>query len=70
MSSLEKVYGINNDIKSFAVANQFVENTNKACYKLGKFLKPFCIYGDDKPVLYDDNPHHNNITYTILLYKA
>lgn len=34
-------------IKSFAVANDFVEITNKACYRLGQNLMPFCIYADD-----------------------
>lgn len=40
-------YGLGYGIKSFAVANDFVVNTNKACYALGKQLQPFCIYGGE-----------------------
>ena len=53
MSSLEEIYSLNCDIKSFAVANAFVENTNKACYQLGKAMKPFCIYAEDKQKAYN-----------------
>ena len=45
MSSLDEIYSLNFDIKSFAVSNKFVNDTNKACYQLGKQLVPFCIYG-------------------------
>lgn len=40
-------YGLSYGVKSFAVANEFVINTNKACYALGKNLQPFCIYGGE-----------------------
>lgn len=39
-------YGMNYAIKSFAVANEFTELMNKACYKLGKDLKPFSLCSD------------------------
>lgn len=42
------VYGLNYPIKSLAVANPFVENTNKVCYKLGTSLAPFCIFAKDE----------------------
>lgn len=45
---MENIYGLNFSVKSFAVANEFVTNTNKVCYTLGQKLKPFCIYGSDK----------------------
>ena len=48
MASLDEVYSLNYDIKSFAVSNQFVVDTNKACYQLGKQLVPFSIYGVDE----------------------
>jgi hypothetical protein len=41
-------YGLNYSIKSFAVANDFVINTNKACYSLGQQLQPFCLYANDE----------------------
>ena len=41
------LYGLNHSIKSFAVANDFVINTNKACYTLGQQLQPFCIYANE-----------------------
>lgn len=44
---MDNIYGLNKSIKSFAVANDFVINTNKACYKLGQNLQPFCIYGNE-----------------------
>lgn len=40
-------YGLNQSIKSFAVANDFVVNTNKACYALGQQLMPFCLYANE-----------------------
>lgn len=43
-----EVYGLDKPIKSFAVANQFVETTNKACYALGQQLQPFCMYANEK----------------------
>ena len=33
---LNEIYGLDKPIKSFAVANKFVETTNKACYALGQ----------------------------------
>lgn len=50
---LNELYGLDKPIKSFAVANAFVETTNKACYKLGQNLKPFCMYGNDKQKEYN-----------------
>ena len=41
------MYELVSDIKSFAVANDFVKQTNKACYELGKRLMPFCIFAND-----------------------
>lgn len=41
------MYELLSDIKSFAVANDFVQQTNKACYELGKRLMPFCIFAND-----------------------
>lgn len=43
----DEIFGLNFPVKSFAVANQFVVNTNKACYALGQQLQPFCIYGNE-----------------------
>lgn len=40
-------YGLNYSVKSFAVANDFVVNTNKACYALGQQLLPFCLYANE-----------------------
>lgn len=40
-------YGLNYSVKSFAVANDFVVNTNKACYALGQQLMPFCLYANE-----------------------
>lgn len=42
------MYSLDRSIKSFAVSNDFVVTTNKACYNLGKQLAPFCIYANDK----------------------
>lgn len=41
-------YGLNYSVKSFAVANDFVVNTNKACYALGQQLQPFCLYANEE----------------------
>lgn len=46
----ENVYGLNFSVKSFAVSNQFVIDTNKACYALGQQLTPFCIFGRDAQI--------------------
>ena len=48
MTSLDEVYSLNYDVKSFAVSNRFVTDTNKACYQLGKNLVPFCIFGNEE----------------------
>lgn len=45
---LDSLYGLNFNIQSFAVANEFVKTLNKACYKLGQELRPFCLYATDK----------------------
>ena len=45
---LNEIYGLDKPIKSFAVANKFVETTNKACYALGQHLQPFCMYANEK----------------------
>lgn len=47
---LNDVYGLNFSVKSFAVANQFVMDTNKVCYALGQQLTPFCIFGRDAQI--------------------
>lgn len=44
---MDSLYGLNYSIQSFAIANEFVKTLNKACYKLGQSLKPFCIYAND-----------------------
>ena len=41
------LYDLDYSVKSFAVANDFVVNTNKACYQLGKNLQPFGIFIND-----------------------
>lgn len=43
----EKMYSLDKEVKSLAIANDFVVTTNKACYKLGDELTPFCICGSD-----------------------
>lgn len=53
MSDLEKNYGLNYPEKSLAIANDFVVTTNKACFQLGKALKPFCIYADEEQKKYN-----------------
>lgn len=40
----EQMYGLDADIMSFAVANDFVQTMNKGCYQLGVNLKPFCFF--------------------------
>lgn len=44
---MAEFYGLNYSVKSFAVANDFVVNTNKACYALGQQLMPFCLYANE-----------------------
>lgn len=44
---MSEFYGLNYSVKSFAVANDFVINTNKACYALGQQLMPFCLYANE-----------------------
>lgn len=44
---MSEFYGLNYSVKSFAVANDFVINTNKACYALGQQLLPFCLYANE-----------------------
>lgn len=46
-------YGLNYSVKSFAVANDFVVNTNKACYALGQQLLPFCLYANEDQKKYE-----------------
>lgn len=45
---MDKYYGLNASIMSLAVSNELVITMNKACYKLGMDLKPFCLYATDK----------------------
>lgn len=40
-------YDLDHSVRSFAVANDFVQFSNKACYSLGQQLRPFCIYASD-----------------------
>jgi hypothetical protein len=47
LMNVNEFYDLNHSIQSFAVANDFVVNTNKACYALGQQLKPFCLYAND-----------------------
>ena len=47
------MYEIDKSIKSFAVANDFVVQTNKACYQLGVQLLPFCIFANAKQKEYN-----------------
>lgn len=42
------MYSLDKEVKSFAVANDFVAMVNKSCYALGQYLRPFCIFGNDK----------------------
>lgn len=44
---MSEFYGLNYSVKSFAVANDFVVSTNKACYALGQQLLPFCLYANE-----------------------
>lgn len=41
------MYGLDHSVKSFAVANDFVQFSNKACYSLAQSLRPFGIYISD-----------------------
>lgn len=41
------MYSLNKSILSFAVANDFVQNMNKVCYKLGQGYQPFCFFAND-----------------------
>lgn len=50
---LNSLYGLGYSVKSFAVANEFVVNTNKACYQLGQNLKPFCLYANESQQKYN-----------------
>lgn len=43
--TLEECYGLNFSVKSFAVANQFVQQLNKICYSLGTSLQSFTFLG-------------------------
>lgn len=43
----DNMYGLDFDIKSFAVANEFVTRMNKGCYDLGKALQPFCFFATE-----------------------
>ena len=45
---MENFYGLGHNVQSFAIANELVVSLNKACYKLGQNLQPFCIYGNEK----------------------
>lgn len=45
---MSSFYGLNESIKSFAIANEFVVQSNKACYKLGQSLMPFCVFRDNE----------------------
>jgi len=42
------MYELDKPVRSFAIANDYVKSTNKACYSLGTQLVPFCIFADDK----------------------
>lgn len=42
------MYSLDKSILSFAVSNDFVQNMNKVCYKLGQGYQPFCFFADDK----------------------
>jgi hypothetical protein len=53
MMNLDDIYGLNFSVKSFAVANEFVTTTNKACYASGQNLAPFCLYANDKQKEYN-----------------
>ena len=45
--SFEDVYGLGFKIQSFAVANPFIVEMNKACYRLGKQLQAFSLLCND-----------------------
>lgn len=40
------MYSLDKSILSFAVANDFVQNMNKVCHKLGQGYQPFCFFAD------------------------
>lgn len=40
------MYGLDKSILSFAVSNDFVQNMNKVCFKLGQGYQPFCFFAD------------------------
>lgn len=44
---LEQTYGLGYKVQSFAVANPFIIEMNKACYKLGKQLQSFSLLCSD-----------------------
>lgn len=44
---LEKTYGLGYPIQSFAVANPFIIQMNKTCYKFGKSLQTFGLFCND-----------------------
>ena len=46
------MYELTASVKSFAIANDFVTITNKACYALGSQLTPFCIYANENQKQY------------------
>ncbi len=50
---MEDIYGLNFPVRSFAVANGFVQQANKVCYKLGGMLKPFGFYTDGREGVMD-----------------
>lgn len=47
------MYGLDKSIMSFAVANEFVQNMNKVCYKLGQAYQPFCFFANDSQKQYN-----------------
>lgn len=42
----ENVYGLDAEVRSLAVANEFVSTMNKVCYALGEQLQPFDFFRD------------------------
>lgn len=47
------MYSLDKSIMSFAVANEFVQNMNKVCYKLGQAYQPFCFFANDSQKQYN-----------------
>lgn len=41
------MYSLDKSILSFAVSNDFVQNLNKVCYKLGQSYQPFCFFSSE-----------------------